>query len=102
MRLKTKSIISIISLILFCVLLISDYSQATGSAATSANFLRIPVWVRETALGGTFSAVSDNSNAVYYNPVGLGLIERTEVSFTYNKYLEGIAQLFLSLAKAKI
>jgi HEAT repeats/Uncharacterised protein family (UPF0164) len=98
MRLKTKSIISIISLILFSVLLISDYCQATGSGTTSADFLRIPVGARETALGGTFSAVSDNSNAVYYNPAGLGLLKHPEVSFTYNKYLEGIAQQWLSFA----
>ncbi len=88
--------------ILFCILFVqlgvSDYCHAAGLGTTSADFLRIPVGARETALGGTFSAVSDNSNAVYYNPAGLGLIKQSEVSFTYNKYLEGITQQWLSFA----
>ncbi|MEA3307627.1 MAG: PorV/PorQ family protein, partial [Elusimicrobiota bacterium] len=75
-----------------------DYCYAEGAGTTSADFLKIPVGARETALGGAFSPISDNSNAVYYNPAGLGLIKFSEISFTYNKYLEGINQQWLSFA----
>lgn len=95
-----KQVVGRIFFALFCVLsaqlLICDYCHAAGPGTTSADFLRIPVGARETALGGTFSAICDNSNAVYYNPAGLGLIKRPGVSFTYNKYLEGVTQQWLS------
>ncbi len=95
---KTMRLLNIFFCVLLMQLLICDYSGAAGPGTTSADFLRIPVGARETALGGTFSAVCDNSNAVYYNPAGLGLLKRPEISFSYNKYLEGVNQQWLSFA----
>ena len=95
---KIMRLLNIFICVLFTQVLICDYSGATGPGTTSADFLRIPVGARETALGGTFSAVCDNSNAVYYNPAGLGLLKRPEISFSYNKYLEGVNQQWLSFA----
>lgn len=71
---------------------------ASGPGTGAANFLEIPVGARETSLGGAFTAVADNANAVYYNPAGLGLLQTPEVSFAHNKYFEGISQQWLSAA----
>ena len=71
---------------------------ASGSGIGSANFLNIPVGARETSLGGAFTAVADNANAVYYNPAGLGLLQNTEISFTHNKYADGMSQQWLAVA----
>ena len=72
------------------------YSYGPGTGA--ANFLKIPVGARETALGGAFTAVADNANAVYYNPAGLNLLQSREISFTQNNFVEGVSQQWLAAA----
>ena len=83
--------------ILFLLALSPVYS-AGGPGTGAANFLKIPVGARETSLGGAFTAVADNANAVYYNPAGLGLLRNPEISFTQNNFVEGISQQWLSAA----
>lgn len=67
-------------------------SCAYGPGTGSANFLNIPVGARETSLGGAFTAAADDVNAVYYNPAGLSLPQNPEISFTHNKFVEGVFQ----------
>lgn len=71
---------------------------ASGPGTTAANFLKIPVGARETSLGGAFTAVADNANAVFYNPAGLGQLEVPELSYAYNNYLSGVSQQWLAAA----
>lgn len=73
-------------------------AAAFGPGTGSANFLKIPVGARETALGGAFTAVADNANAVHYNPAGLDLLQSPEVTFAHNRYLEGVSQQWLAAA----
>ncbi|MCX5784352.1 MAG: PorV/PorQ family protein [Elusimicrobia bacterium] len=80
------------------VTLLSSSIYASGPGTGSADFLKIPVGARETSLGGAFTAVADNANAVYYNPAGLSLLQNPEISFTNNKYLEGLSQQWLAAA----
>ncbi|HCC46557.1 MAG TPA: hypothetical protein DEQ38_00320 [Elusimicrobia bacterium] len=72
---------------------------AAGPGTSAANFLKIPVGARETALGGAFTAVADNPNAIFYNPGGLGLLAAPELSYAYNNYLPGISQQWLAFAR---
>jgi len=74
------------------------WAEAAGPGTSAANFLKIPVGAREAALGGAFTAVADNSDAVFYNPAGLGLLEVPEFSYSYNNYLTGVSQQWLSAA----
>ena len=69
---------------------------AAGPGTTSANFLKIPVGARQTALGSAFTAVADDVNAIYYNPAGLAQLERPEVTFVHSKYFEDISQQWLA------
>ncbi|MBU2573345.1 MAG: PorV/PorQ family protein [Elusimicrobia bacterium] len=71
---------------------------ASGPGTAAANFLKIPVGARETALGGAFTAAADNSGAVFYNPAGLGLLETPELSFAYNRYLSEVSQQWFAAA----
>ncbi|MDO8805363.1 MAG: PorV/PorQ family protein [Elusimicrobiota bacterium] len=71
---------------------------ASGPGTTAANFLKIPVGARETSLGGAFTAVADNADAVFYNPAGLGLLEAPEFAYAYNNYLPGVSQQWLAAA----
>ena len=71
---------------------------ASGPATTGANFLKIGVGARATAMGGAFTAISDDGTALYWNPAGLAQIERTELSTMYNMHFVEIKQGYLSLA----
>jgi len=62
-----------------------------GPGSSGFEFLNIPIGAREIAMGSG-SAVAHNAGAFWWNPAGLGYIDRTCVSLMYNQWLEGIAQ----------
>ncbi|MFH1619236.1 MAG: PorV/PorQ family protein, partial [bacterium] len=80
----------------FCFCFSNTVALASGPGTTSANFLKIPVGARQTALGSAFTAVADDVNAVYYNPGGLAQLDRAEVTFVHNRYFEDISQQWLA------
>lgn len=51
-------------------------------AQESAAFLKIGVGARAMSMGNAFTAVADDSDALYWNPGGLALLERPEISAT--------------------
>ena len=71
---------------------------ASGPGTSAANLLKIPVGARGTSLGGAFTAVADNADAVFYNPAGLGLLAVPEFSYAFNNYLPGVSQQWLAAA----
>ncbi len=67
-----------------------------GPGTGAADFLKIPVGARATAMGGAFTAVANSADAVYYNPAGLYLLPNAEASFTQNRFVEGVSQQWLA------
>jgi len=61
-------------------------------------FLKIGVGARSSGLAGAYSAVADNSMAVFWNPAGLANIEGTDISFAHSEYVEDIRYEVVSLA----
>lgn len=61
-----------------------------AAGTTAAAFLRLPPGARAQALGGAYVAAVDNSEAMFWNPAGLVVLEegRSEASFSYNALLE--------------
>lgn len=59
-----------------------------GSGGQAGAFLRIPVGARPAGMGNAFTAISDDANAMYFNPGGLYQIE---------KYVFGGMYSFLSM-----
>jgi hypothetical protein len=49
-------------------------SQIFDPSATGYTFMKIGVGVRPVAMGNAFSALSDDENAVFWNPAGLGMV----------------------------
>ncbi len=47
-------------------------------------------------MGGAFTAVANSADAVYYNPAGLYLMQSPEVSFSQNRFVEGVSQQWLA------
>ena len=71
---------------------------ASGPGTTAANFLKIGVGAKATAMGGAFTALADDGTSLYWNPAGLAEIENREISATYHAHFQEIRQGYLSLA----
>ncbi len=57
--------------------------EFSNVGARGAEFLTIPVGARGAALGSAFSAAADDITAIYWNPAGLGLMDRPQVFYTF-------------------
>jgi hypothetical protein len=62
-------------------------SQIYDPGATGYTFLKLGVGVRPVAMGHAFTAVSDDGNAVFWNPSGLGIVNSYYVSGMAMKHL---------------
>ena len=80
------------------ILIPSFASFASDPGTTAANFLKIGVGARASAMGGAFTALADDGSALHWNPAGLSQIENTEVSAMYNMWFQEVKQGYLSLA----
>lgn len=84
------------SVLCAAALLAASAAGASGPGTSAADFLKIPVGARETALGGAFTSVPDGPGSVLYNPAGLGLATAPGITYSYNDYLPGISQHWLA------
>jgi hypothetical protein len=74
---------------------------ATGGVGTSgADFLTIGVGARALAMGGAFTAVDTgaDANAVNWNPSALALVDKPDVTMSYNSLFVDQNQGFLGFA----
>jgi hypothetical protein len=67
----------------------------TGNAA-----LKIGVGARATAMGDTFVAVADDVNTIYWNPAGLGLLQRPQFSAMHTEWVADIRYEWLGFAQS--
>ncbi|MCU7495542.1 MAG: UPF0164 family protein [Ignavibacteria bacterium] len=80
---------------LFLVLLIVSPAllmcqSITKTGTTVGQFLKIGVGSRAAAMGGAFSASSDDISSTYWNPAGLARISSNEASFNHVKWFADI------------
>lgn len=90
-----KKPVAVIIGILILGIGIKSYAASWGT--TGADFLNIGVGERAVAMGGAFSAIADDATAPYWNPAGLVQLEEKEFLASYNLWLQGIGQGYLSL-----
>ena len=65
----------------------------TGSIAfsqTTYNFLNVDMSARAAALGGSYSTNNDDVDVLFYNPAGMGFLEKNPISFSFVKHLMDI------------
>ncbi|TPW21421.1 MAG: hypothetical protein FD126_708 [Elusimicrobia bacterium] len=79
------------------VLLPAAASAASGGSAP-LQFLLLDADARGVALGGAYTALAADANALLYNPAWLGAVRRHEASFMHNAHFAGISQDYLALA----
>lgn len=66
--------------LLFCILCLI---LLNSSYANTMDFLNVPIGARPIGMGGAFSALADDVNAVNYNPAGLGYNSNTQLEYTH-------------------
>ncbi|MDD5657633.1 MAG: PorV/PorQ family protein [Elusimicrobia bacterium] len=63
----------------------------TAAGTTGSEFLLFDLGARGIAMGGAFSAVTDDAYSLYWNPAGLAKIPRVSASFMYSRYVQDIS-----------
>ncbi len=67
------------------------------SAVAHAAFFDSGQGARPTGLGEAFVAISDDANAMYYNPAGMIQIKVISSTATYTGYMEGLSESFAAI-----
>ncbi|MDE2292943.1 MAG: PorV/PorQ family protein, partial [Elusimicrobia bacterium] len=65
---------------------------------TPFEFLSLDADARAVALGGAYTALASDANALLYNPGGLGLVPRSEAAFMHDEHFQGVHQEYASYA----
>jgi hypothetical protein len=83
----------------FFTLSTSFASQIHPNAGkTSATFLKIGLGARPVAMGESFAGISDDINAVYWNPSGLIQLDKNEITATHTEWFSDIRYEFAGMS----
>ena len=67
-------------------------------AAETASFLNVGVGARGLGMGGAYTALADDANALYWNPAGLSKLEKREFTASHAELFENTWLDFLAYA----
>lgn len=74
-------------------------ARAQSSAGAEAfDFLAFDANARAVGLGGAYTALATDSNALLYNPAGLARVKVSEATFMHNQYAQGVGQQYIGAA----
>ncbi len=71
------------------------------NVVSATEFTNIKVGARSNAMGGAFTAISDDANLVQYNPAGLSFLLRKELMISYVRWFGDIDTQYLSYVHPK-
>ena len=72
--------------------LLSSQSYASGPGTTTGELLKIPVGTRAIGMGEAYTALADDSSALYWNPAGMSLTNQKEVTFEHEGSIHHVAR----------
>ena len=72
-------------------------AHAGGAGQEPLNFLFLDGGARAVGMGGAYTALAADSNALLYNPAGLAGAERYEATFMHNEHFRSITQEYVGL-----
>ncbi len=71
---------------------------ASGEKSSGADFLRIDPGAHAASMGGSFSALAEDVQALYYNPAGLALVGHTQFTASHMEWLAGMQSEYAAMA----
>jgi hypothetical protein len=80
------------------ILLFSPIALSQKVGSTSMQFLKVMPCARATAMGDAYSVLASGAEAVFWNPAGIALSDKRELSLTYLKWIFDTQQGALSYA----
>ncbi|MBI3550744.1 MAG: PorV/PorQ family protein [Elusimicrobia bacterium] len=102
LRVQVSAAIALLSTASHAGMFPSSPFSNSAAGTTSAAFLKAPAGARPEALAGAFTAVADNSEAIFWNPAGLARLQAagtSDVALNYNMLLAGANATAISYAK---
>lgn len=90
-----KKIILIMLTVFFAVSLYAGDKSRRGT--TGADQLLVPVGARSISTAGSFVATVNGLEAIYYNPAGLDVAQRSEAMFSYMNYIADIKMSYIAI-----
>ncbi|MFQ6603977.1 MAG: PorV/PorQ family protein [Fidelibacterota bacterium] len=82
--------------ILYIILISVLWGQFDNVGTSAANFLKINVGARGSALGGAYSAQVEDASALYWNPAGMGMIDKPEIQFNSTDWIFDVQHQFFA------
>lgn len=84
-------------------LLVIAFAARAARAQSSAggevfDFLNLDANARAVGLGGAYTALATDANALLYNPAGLARVKRHEATFMHNQHAQGVGQQYVGAA----
>lgn len=76
-------------LLLFSTVAPPCIASDSNVGTTGAQFLKIGIGARPTAMGDSVVALSDDVNVVHFNPAGIGELSRPEISMMHTQWIAG-------------
>ena len=84
------------------IMLITAYISMAGEISkmgtTAAQFLKIGVGARASAMGESYVAVANDASAIFWNPAGMAQMKKSEVLFVRTNWIADITYDFATLA----
>ncbi len=90
-----RNILMIILLLLFFSNQMMAVEKFKKTGTTAAQFLKIDIGARATAMGGAFASLANDASALYWNPAGIAQIVRPEVAFNFTNWISDINHGFV-------
>ena len=82
----------ILRTLIACSLVLAPALAGAEAGRDPMRFLFLNSDARVVAMGGAYSALATNTNAVRLNPAGLGGRRYNEATFMHNQYFQGVTQ----------
>ncbi len=89
---KKNALLTIILILSLCTLVYGQKPYRVGT--TAANFLEVGVGASGTAMGDAHVGMVSDLTSIYWNPAGLGFMERSEILFMHQPWLVDINTMF--------